>query len=252
MKKKIIIINVVALIILCLFTTIFQLQTQRNKTDKINELKKESKEKLENRKVILLLGSSVTQGLGASLPQNSWAGLLNTYLTSKNPGLVFLNLGVGGYTTLDIVNSSLRITSNLNSENLNPDIIIFETCLINDFIKLNSSQSKRNIAITVFRLQKQFPNAKIYLIPPNNVTVYNGKVNSEGMSYQEYVKNIGFFISAKGWNYIDFWSLYENEYKQRGQTLRDTLGKDGKHPNNIGYKIWFRALTKEIKFNDSK
>ncbi len=249
--KKVLIVNVISLIILFLFTAVIQLQVQKGTYSTLNAFKKENKATVkEKRKVILLLGSSVTQGIGASSPQKSWAGLLNTSLRKKRTDLVLLNLGVSGYTTKDVINSSLRITSNLNAENLTPNVILYETCLINDFLKLNTFQSKQNIETAMQSLQGQFPYAKIYLMPPNDVTVFTNRVNSEGMLYQDYVRNVGSFIQAKGWNYIDFWDEYEKEYTMKGLTLSGTLGEDGKHPNDRGYEIWFQSLTDKIKLNE--
>ena len=250
MKNGLIVI-VTSLIILFLFTAVFQLQVQKGTTSTLNALKKENKPTVkENRKVILLLGSSVTKGVGASTPQKSWAGLLNTSLSKKESDLAFRNLGVSGYTTKDIINRSLRITSNLNTENLTPNVILFETCLINDFVKLNSLQSKQNIERAMLRLQNQFPNAEIYLMPPNDVTVFTNRVNSEGLLYQDYVRNVGSFIQAKGWNYLDFWGEFEKDYTMKGLTLKDTLAPDGKHPNDVGYEIWYQSIKDKINWKN--
>jgi lysophospholipase L1-like esterase len=258
--KKVVVIQVISLVVLCLFTAIFQIQLQKKTVDTLTELKEtemkteaktETKDQFRtDRKVVVLLGSSVTQGMGASEPQKSWAGLLNEYLLKQEPDVIFLNLGVGGFTTKDIVKSSLKITANLNAENLTPDIIIFENCLINDFLNLSTSETKKNIQAAVTRLRNQFPKAQIYLTPPNNVTVYSNRVNAEGFSYQDYVKEIGDYSTTKDWNYINFWDTFESDAAKRNVDLEDTLGHDGKHPNDTGYDIWFEALKKHIDFTD--
>ncbi|MEH7492840.1 SGNH/GDSL hydrolase family protein [Neobacillus niacini] len=261
--KKIVVINIISLVILFLFTALFQLQIQKNTLESLSELKapdtkvikaetkSETKDQsTEDRRVVLLIGSSVTQGAGASAPQKSWAGLLNAHLSEQHPDLIFLNLGVGGYTTQDIVNSSLKITSNLIAENLTPDIIIFENCLINDFQQLTLIQSMKNIKTVVSKLGVQFPEAKIYVIPPNDVTVYTNRLSAEGLSYQDYVKEVGEYINTQDWNYVNFWKIFEKEVAKRKVTLEDTLVEDGKHPNDTGYDIWFEALKKQIDFSD--
>jgi lysophospholipase L1-like esterase len=258
--KKIVVINVISLLALFLFTALFQLQVQKKTLETLETLSevKEPDMKIEansikgqnttNRKVVVLLGSSVTQGMGASEPKKSWAGLLNAHLSELEPDVIFLNLGVGGFTTQDIVKSSLKITANLNAENLTPDIIIFENCLINDFLKLSTSDTKKNIQTAVLRLRNQFPKAQIYLTPPNDVTIYSNKVNAEGYSYQDYVKEIGDYSTDQDWNYINFWESFESAAAKRNVDLEGTLGKDGKHPNDTGYDIWFEALKEHIDF----
>jgi lysophospholipase L1-like esterase len=258
--KKIVVINVISLLVLFLFTALFQLQMQKKTMETLSETKEpvmkieaNSEIKGQNtadRKVVVLLGSSVTQGMGASEPEKSWAGLLNAHLSEQEPDIIFLNLGVGGFTTKDIVKSSLKITANLNAENLTPDIIIFENCLINDFLNLPISETKKNIQTAVLRLSNQFPKAQIYLTPPNDVNVYSNRVNAEGYSYQDYVKEIGDYSTNQDWNYINFWESFESEAAKRNVDLEDTLGEDGKHPNDTGYDIWFEVIKEHIDFTD--
>ncbi len=255
--KKIVIINVISLLLLFLFTGLFQLKLQKDKEEAAarvktvtTEVKANNNTTSDERKVVLLLGSSVTQGIGASVPAKSWAGLLNGHLSDQQSNLVFLNLAVGGYTTKDVVHSSLRISSNLNTANLAPDLIIFENCLINDFQKLTVSQAKKNIQTVITRLGNQFPNAQIYLTPPNDVTVYANRVSLEGLSYQNYVKEVGDYSRSQEWNYIDFWESYQAETAKRNISFEDTLVKDGKHPNDTGYDIWFEVLKQEIDFSE--
>jgi lysophospholipase L1-like esterase len=265
--KKIVIFNIISLLLLFLFTVIFQLQMQKNTMEALSELKEpvtkttkttkttksepksETKgQSTEDRKVVLLLGSSVTQGAGASSPQKSWAGLLNAHLSEQQSDLIFLNLGVGGYTTKDIVNSSLKITSNLSAQELTPDIIIFENCLINDFRLLTTTESKKNIKTVVSKLQLQFPEAKIYVTPPNDVTVYSSRLSADGLSYQDYVQEVGDYMDTQKWNYVDFWETFESKASKRNVSLEDTLAQDGKHPNDTGYDIWFESLLDQIDF----
>lgn len=261
--KKMVIFNIISLLLLFLFTTLFQLQMHKNTLEAISQLeepvtkttksepKSETKVKsTEDRKVVLLLGSSVTQGAGASSPQKSWAGLLNAHLSGQQSDIIFLNLGVGGYTTKDTVNSSLKITSNFSAQELAPDIIIFENCLINDFQILTSAESKKNIKTVVSKLQLQFPEAKIYITPPNNVTVYSSRVSADGLTYQEYVQEVGNYIVTQKWNYVDFWETFESKASERKISLEDTLTEDGKHPNDTGYDIWFESLVNQIDFKE--
>lgn len=185
---------------------------------------------------VVLLGSSVTEGVGASTNQKSWVGLMNSFFLRTNPDLTFDNLGVPGYTTQDIIRSTLTITRNLN-----PDVILFENCLINDFRKnFTTIQSEKNIGYIVTTLKNEFPKARIIIMPPNEV-LYRNK-NKEGLYYQQYVTKVGEYIKYNGWGYIDFWNTYNNTLKEKGLTLEQTLNPDKTHPNDIGYSIWFNSI----------
>lgn len=190
---------------------------------------------------VVLLGSSVTQGAGASSPEKTWAGLLQSFFQRTNPDVDFINLGVSGYTTQALLRNSLPVVSNLN-----PDVIIIENCLINDFYTFDTSQSKSNIERLITNLTTNHPSARIFLMPPNNIASNNIR-NSEGLLYSEYVSIVGGFIKTKGWYYIDFWDEYEKDYMNQGLTIEQTLTQDKIHPNDIGYKIWFNSIKNNFK-----
>ncbi|WP_199880785.1 SGNH/GDSL hydrolase family protein [Bacillus massiliglaciei] len=242
--RKLLIVNVISILFAGLIIILFTNHHQKELTD---SLSKKIESGNHDRKVVLLLGSSVTQGIGASDPQISWAGQLYRQLKRQNPEVVFLNLGTGGYTTKDIINNTLKTTTNLNAEGLTPDVIIYETSLINDFQKLNLTQSKHYVEQAINRLSIQFPDAKIYLMPPNDVTLYDGRPNAQHLTYQEYVHLVGDFIKGEGWTYIDFWKNYEEIARKKGLELSNTLENDRKHPNDQGYNIWYQAIKNKIE-----
>ncbi|MFT8323139.1 MAG: SGNH/GDSL hydrolase family protein [Bacillus sp. (in: firmicutes)] len=189
---------------------------------------------------VVLMGSSVTRGLGASSPDKTWSGLLKSFFQKTNPDLNFINLGVDGFKTTDLLNISLQIISNLN-----PDVILIETCLINDFSMYTVSESTQNIETIVSKLKLAFPNVRIYLMPPN-IIVHKNVRNSEGLLFNEYVSKVGDYIKLKGWNYIDFWNDYEKGYSSIGLTLEQTLIQDQIHPNDLGYELWFNAIRRNF------
>ncbi len=244
--KRLLKINTIILIsifVLILLNFIINYELNKKVIDQI-DITRQASHMVNGRdnKTIILLGSSVTYGKGASVSSNSWASLLRTYIKKNNYDINFINLGVGGFTTEDILNSTYWITANSN-----PDLIIFEDCLINDFVKgFTTKQSEKNIYTIVNGLRNRFPNTKVYIMPPNNISkVYPH--NKENLSYQDYVKNVGNYIKYQGWSYLDFWNSYSNELRDKGITLKQSLLPDEIHPNDIGYKIWFDSIKGNFK-----
>ena len=80
---------------------------------------------------VVLIGSSVTYGTGASDYSKSWAGQLEAFFKKTNEDVTVRNLAVGGYTTDDVIKKGV-LQSAISQK---PDVIIFETCLLNDYSK---------------------------------------------------------------------------------------------------------------------
>ncbi|MDQ0857208.1 SGNH/GDSL hydrolase family protein [Bacillus sp. V2I10] len=247
MQRKLTLSLIVALValIISLPTSLFYISNQKQQ---INELEEQVKKNNTN---ILLIGSSVTKGVGASTPEKSWPGLLYTFISKENPDINFINLGVNGYTTQNIISNSLKITENFNSQNLTPNVIIFEISSINDFNNLSYKESEKNIETILNRLNKQFPKAKIYTMPPNNVTIYENKLNKDGLSYSQYISKLEKFIESKNYTFLNYWDTYEKEAAKHQLSLEETLNKDGMHPNNKGYTIWFNSIKNEFRYLQS-
>jgi sugar lactone lactonase YvrE/lysophospholipase L1-like esterase len=53
--------------------------------------------------LIAVLGSSTSAGVGASAPESSWVGRYRNHLQSLDAEAVVVNLGVGGYSTYDVM-----------------------------------------------------------------------------------------------------------------------------------------------------
>lgn len=231
---------------LVLFSLIYSnYSIYKNNEDTLKAITSEDKNKIKisetwlgiKSPTVITLGSSVTEGNGASSIDLSWAGLLNSYFLETNPDTTFINLGVGGYTTLDVRQNTLRIATNME-----PDVIIFEDCLINDFKRgVTTSQSEENIEYIYNSLINKFPNIRVIIMPPNNMTLEKTR-NSEGLTYEEYVIKVGEFIQSRGWEYIDFWNTYNKKLEQKGLSFNQSISADQTHPNNLGYSTWFNAI----------
>lgn len=242
--KKLIYVSIILVLLILSSVSWYNVNNQQQEISMLQEKIRLAEEKTN----LLLIGSSVTQGLGATSPEKSWSGLLYSFLTTNNKNINVINLGVNGYTTQSVINNTLKITGNLNSLDLTPDVIIFEICSINDFAKISYSESEKNINTILKRLKDQFPKSKIILMPSNNVTVYADQVNKDGLTYQQFVDMLESYIKSQKYTYIDFWDKYNETMGEHGLSLNETLSNDGKHPNNKGYTIWFNSIKDHFRY----
>lgn len=209
-------------------------QIKADEKKRFNAAQKSWLGKLEPR--VYVIGSSVAAGAGSSdATKTSWAGLLNSSFLKSNPDLFFSNLGVGGYTTKNILDN------NILNYVVDPDVVIFETCLLNNFTKYKVSETQSQIKQIYSEIHKKYPDAKIILMPSEPPPSVDQRVDKEGNTYRQYVGLVGEYIQSQGWEYVDFWNTYESLVENNGHTLKSVL-KDEVHPNDIGYKIWFNSI----------
>ncbi|MFP3125350.1 SGNH/GDSL hydrolase family protein [Ectobacillus funiculus] len=195
---------------------------------------------------IVALGDSVTYGVGASPEGNdhlnhSWVGLLQNYVGSNVKGIrnvKIVNKGFPGHTTSQLLKEN-RINEVIAEQ---PDIVIFEVCLLNNQRKsVSLEQTNADIKNIVNTIHKQLPETLIVLQSPNPSTT-RVKANKLGLTYQDYLDSTKTYVTSKGWYYIDIHTAYEKAIHTKKLPLEQTLIADGVHPNDIGYKIWFDIL----------
>ncbi|MFB9760948.1 SGNH/GDSL hydrolase family protein [Ectobacillus funiculus] len=195
---------------------------------------------------IVALGDSVTYGVGASPEGNdhlnhSWVGLLQNYVGSNVKGIrnvKIVNKGFPGHTTSQLLKEN-RINEVIAEQ---PDIVIFEVCLLNNQRKsVSLEQTNADIKTIVKEIHKQFPETLIVLQSPNPSTT-RVKANKLGLTYKDYLDSTKTYVTSKGWYYIDIHTAYEKAIHTKKLPLEQTLIADGVHPNDIGYNIWFDIL----------
>lgn len=195
---------------------------------------------------IVALGDSVTYGVGAS-PEgddhlnHSWVGLLQNYVGSNVKGIrnvQIVNKGFPGRTTSQLLKEN-RISEVIAEQ---PDMVIFEVCLLNNQRKAVSlEQTNADIDTIVNKIQRQFPETLIVLQSPNPSTT-RVKANKLGLTYKDYLDSTKTHVTSKGWYYIDIHTAYEKAIHTKKLPLEQTLVADGVHPNDTGYRIWFDIL----------
>lgn len=191
---------------------------------------------------ISILGSSVAAGHGASKPELTWFKMLEKKIQSSNIDLrrvSIRNHGVGGYSTSDIIDHD--VTDLVIQDK--PDLVIFETSLLNDHGQsLSLRTTNDNISAVVSDLKKALPDTKILLISPNPAWGKDDKLNRFGFTYDDYLNETEKFIKGNGWLYANTSNLMLDKMKKEKVSIEDVLGDDGIHPNDKGYEIWFSVL----------
>ncbi|MDF2926682.1 MAG: hypothetical protein K0R57_5596 [Paenibacillaceae bacterium] len=188
---------------------------------------------------ISTLGSSVTQGTGASDPSKNWSSLLANYL-SQADGYTIINVnnnGFGGRTAGGLLKES-KVELVIEQS---PDIVIFENCLLNDHGQsVPLVQSVKDITAIVDDLKAALPEAVIYVISPNPKA--EDVANSLGLTMKDYAANARSLAEKAGWAYMD---VYEGFTTQGADMYKLTV--DGTHPNDSGYKRWFEIMKAEFE-----
>lgn len=196
-----------------------------------------------NHAKIAVIGSSVTAGSGASNYKYSWVGRLENNLSKKNQKfntLEFVNHGKRRYSTTDLLEHG--IVENLIHNQ--PDLVIFETAIINNHgHSIPMEQTLHDIKTIVKMVETRLPQSKIIVTSPNPISARAaGKAQNEiGLSYHDYLLKTKQFIESNGWSYVDVYEGMEEVRKKEGFQLDEIL-KDGIHPNDKGYQFWFEII----------
>lgn len=196
---------------------------------------------------IVVLGSSTSEGTGASTLANSWVGLFEKEIFQKNTQLNVINLGKGGYTTYHILPTGSTIPSGVS-------------VTIDEARNITQALSHNPIAIIVnmpsndtangYPLNDQMNNYAILNTEATNASVPiwmattqpRNFANSTDIQTQIAVKDA--IISTYGTYSIDFWSPIANE---NGYILSIVDYGDGVHLNDAGHQLLFeKVLDKNI------
>ncbi|SFH54451.1 SGNH/GDSL hydrolase family protein [Pisciglobus halotolerans] len=193
---------------------------------------------------IVVLGSSVTLGLGATDAQPVWGTLLENHLNQlEGIQTQVINMGYSGYSTADLLAKN-KISHVLKAK---PDIIIFELCLINNnrYPQNSIEQTKADISSIMQTFQDKLPNTLV-LLQSANPTIYNDVILADGkVTYDQYNKEVTRFVRANDWNYIDIYELM-NERIEQNDAKVERLLNDHVHPNGDGYRLWYDLLEERL------
>lgn len=184
--------------------------------------------------IVATFGSSVTNGDGASSPEKKWHHLLNRYLVSLN-GLDQVKVqsnGFPGYSTEMIVFKHYED----KIIEAKPDIVLFETFVLNDHGQsIPLQKTKDNLDFMIKKIKENLPNTKIIILSPNPKADTNP--NGIGAQYKEYVDLTAEVAHSHQLDYMDIYSSFIHTNLDLNALL-----KDGVHPNDLGYQVWFDTV----------
>lgn len=193
---------------------------------------------------ITVLGSSVTRGMGATADQPVWGEKLEQRLNQfQEINAKVWNKGYNGYSTTDLLNQQ-KIAETIDE---NPDIILFELCLINNnrFPQNDLSLTKEELIGIMSRFQNDLPNTLVILTTANP-TIYNDIYLDNGpLTYDQYNQEVSRFVREQGWNFIDIYTLMSKEISDTQKSIEDYLD-DAVHPNGEGYQMWYGLLDERL------
>lgn len=193
---------------------------------------------------ITVLGSSVTRGMGATAEQPVWGEKLEQRLNQfQEINAKVWNKGYNGYSTTDLLNQQ-KIAETIDE---NPDIILFELCLINNnrFPQNDLSLTKEELIGIMSRFQNDLPNTLVILTTANP-TIYNDIYLDNGpLTYDQYNQEVSRFVREQGWNFIDIYTLMSKEISDTQKPIEDYLD-DAVHPNGEGYQMWYSLLDERL------
>lgn len=193
---------------------------------------------------IVVLGSSVTYGLGSTETQPVWGELLQDHLNSINEIEVNVNnFGYSGYSTADLIRNN-KIEPVIAAQ---PDIIFFELCLINNnrYPQNTIIQTQSDIQYILETFANELPQTMVILTTANP-TIYNDVILADGeITYHQYNEIIAQYVREQNWPLIDIYQLMSERLEQAHVPVEDIL-VDHVHPNGDGYQMWFEILQERL------
>lgn len=191
-----------------------------------------------------VIGSSVTKGSGSSAKEFNWPTRLHRAIVKEDKKLKnvqLINLGFSGYKAQDLLQEN-KVLQLIREE---PDFVIFETSVINNFRQSQSiEETITYIDKLLSTIKRELPNTKILVVSPNPILT-EGK-NDVGLSYKDYINETRIFLERNGYNFINIFADMSSYLTNRNKRLSDVLA-DEIHPNDEGYGIWTEILLNYIE-----
>lgn len=189
----------------------------------------------ENYKVGDYLGSRGSIKWYESTTGSGWGQLIKQYFESKYNCLV-KNYGMGGATTDDII-SNLETLVNEN------DTLITLMIGTNDRRSLSKEDYMFNVRTIIDTLKAQGKEIVIISPPPLKASI-------DASSTHFHAEDINNMLSCIAQEYdLRFISVFNEIMKYceyTGKEITEFLNTDGTHPNDSGYELMFKIITREL------
>ncbi len=213
----------------CLLALLLTLEiTTLLEFDDFNKASKKStdiiEEKLNNKKVVLFTGDSITDYYDLTKYYNYTD--INTY-----------NTGISGYKTTDIIRRYDNMISQYHADKM---FLLIGT---NDIAKGTSNKEViENTKEILLRARKNNPNIELYYIsiyPVNNKVDGTKAGKRKNSNIKDVNKKMKSFCEENNITYIDLYSKLVDKNDQ----LKEDYTYDGLHINGVGYEL----ITKTLK-----
>jgi lysophospholipase L1-like esterase len=193
---------------------------------------------LEQRKEleIVALGSSSTQGYGASTPLRSYPAELLRVLSRDLPGVKVIvhNKGIGGQ---DVSRMLARLDRDVFAED--PDVVVWQLGTNAALRAQNIAEFRRLLAGGIDRLQGR--GIEVILMTPQFAPAFNSLDNE-----QEYVAAIDEIAREKGVALFPRYRIMREWAESDQMPFANFLTMDGLHLNDFGYACIGQLLAKSI------
>ena len=170
-----------------------------------------------DRPLLVALGDSLAQGVGASRPERGYVGLLQRELAADAPAMPVVNLSRSGARILDVLQTQLPALAAID----HPVGLVVCTVGSNDLVR--SAHYRRTRAL-MDRLLDELPPASIVATLPSRgsltATRLNRHLRRQAQLRGRPVADVGAMLTS--------WS---------GRRASDRF-----HPNDRGYEIWLHAF----------
>ena len=185
---------------------------------------------------VVLIGSSIAAGVGASVPDSAWASRYSRHLGALNPGWKLVSLAVGGYTTFQVlpngtvnpvgrptVDTAHNITKALS---LKPTRLLIS--LTGNDISNGYPAAEYEANFDSLRAIATRAGVEVWFTTPTPRTANDAPKRALAKSLRDRM------LSRYFPRVIDF---YDGLATADGAILADLDSKDGIHPNDKGHAI---------------
>lgn len=186
--------------------------------------------------VYVAIGDSTVQGLGATTPQRSYAGIIFEVIKSTYKNAQFHNLGVMDSRVKDVLQYQLK-----KAISLSPDLITISIGA-NDIRRRTSSiEFERDLHTLLLTLKKEtlaeivinnIPDMSLTpAVPKKLKTLSRIQVNRFNQRITRQAKKVGVIL-------VDLYALSQIY----GKNYPEMISQDGFHPSDFGYAIWANTV----------
>ncbi|HUD43991.1 MAG TPA: GDSL-type esterase/lipase family protein [Patescibacteria group bacterium] len=190
--------------------------------------------------IYVALGDSTVEGIGASSPEKTYAGLIHKHLLTIKKQTQFYNLGQAFATTQVVIH--LQLSKALS---LKPDLITISVGP-NDLREKTSAKIFRYQLRTLLTTIKKQTSAEIIIntipdfsmskaIPRWQRTLSRVLIPRMNKIIKEEAKEVNAVV-------VDLYSASKIYWGNP-----DIISEDGFHPSDLGYTIWADTIIKEMK-----